>query len=254
MTSQYGQGAELIVIAAVIIGGASILGGRGRVLGACLGAILVVLIDKVLREGMPITRTIKVGDAEMQVKAMASAAAGRGAGLPRPDPARGRADRALAHPPQAGPGRLWAWLRGSRRRPPRGRRHRDRGARRPRAATAAATALGANGLRKFLARRERGRDHPGGLLWLPASSCGRTTGARSTTASTCSCAFTEIALVAVGLTYVIANGDIDLSVGSVLALAGSTAAFLMKARLRPAAGRRSAASSPARSPAASTGC
>ena len=51
-----GLGAELIVIASVIIGGASILGGRGRVLGACLGAILVVLIDKVLREGCPITR------------------------------------------------------------------------------------------------------------------------------------------------------------------------------------------------------
>ena len=29
--SQYGQGAELIVIAAVIIGGATILGGRGRI-------------------------------------------------------------------------------------------------------------------------------------------------------------------------------------------------------------------------------
>ena len=38
ITSQYGPGAELIVIAAVIVGGASILGGRGRVLGALLGA------------------------------------------------------------------------------------------------------------------------------------------------------------------------------------------------------------------------
>ena len=33
--------------------------------------------------------------------------------------------------------------------------------------------------------------------------------------------FTEIALIAVGLTFVIADGDIDLSVGSVLALAGA---------------------------------
>jgi ribose transport system permease protein len=40
-------------------------------------------------------------------------------------------------------------------------------------------------------------------------------------------AFTEIALLAIGLTFVIANGDIDLSVGSVLALSASTAAFLM---------------------------
>ena len=71
VTSQYGQGAELIVIAAVIVGGASILGGRGRVLGSCLGAVLVVLIDKVLREGVPITRTVKVGDIKMEVQAMA---------------------------------------------------------------------------------------------------------------------------------------------------------------------------------------
>ena len=73
ITSQYGLGAELIVIAAVIVGGASILGGRGRVLGSCLGAILVVLIDKVLREGVPITRTLKVGN---------SGDAGAGHGLP----------------------------------------------------------------------------------------------------------------------------------------------------------------------------
>ena len=32
--------------------------------------------------------------------------------------------------------------------------------------------------------------------------------------------YTELALLAVGLTYVIADGDIDLSVGAVLALAG----------------------------------
>ena len=33
--------------------------------------------------------------------------------------------------------------------------------------------------------------------------------------------YTELALIAVGLTYVIAAGDIDLSVGAVLALAGA---------------------------------
>src|SRR5690606_6962836 len=62
---------ELIVIAAVIVGGASILGGRGRLLGGAFGAILVTLIDKVLREGIPMTRTVKVGDVEMQVQGMA---------------------------------------------------------------------------------------------------------------------------------------------------------------------------------------
>jgi ribose transport system permease protein len=41
-------------------------------------------------------------------------------------------------------------------------------------------------------------------------------------------AFSEIALLAVGLTFVMANGDIDLSVGSVLALSGAVAAVVMK--------------------------
>jgi ribose transport system permease protein len=40
--------------------------------------------------------------------------------------------------------------------------------------------------------------------------------------------YTELALITVGLTYVIAAGDIDLSVGAVLALAGSTAAYFLK--------------------------
>ena len=71
ITSQNGLGAELVVIAAVIVGGASIAGGRGRVLGACLGAALTVLIDKVLREGVPITRMVDVGGVQMQVGAMA---------------------------------------------------------------------------------------------------------------------------------------------------------------------------------------
>ena len=47
--------------------------------------------------------------------------------------------------------------------------------------------------------------------------------------------YTELALIAVGLTYVIAAGDIDLSVGAVLALAGSAAAYSLKVL-----GRRSA--------------
>ena len=77
VTSQFGLSAELIVIAAVIIGGASILGGRGRVIGACLGAVLIVLIDKVLREGWPTTRIIKIGDVEdVTVNAVAQLPAG----------------------------------------------------------------------------------------------------------------------------------------------------------------------------------
>src|SRR5437763_8668912 len=71
MIAQSGQGLELIVIASVIVGGASILGGRGRVFGSMLGVILVVLIDKVLREGVPTVRTVVVGGVEMKVQAVA---------------------------------------------------------------------------------------------------------------------------------------------------------------------------------------
>jgi len=41
-------------------------------------------------------------------------------------------------------------------------------------------------------------------------------------------AFSEIGLMTIGMAYVMRNGDVDLSVGAVLALSGSTAAFLMK--------------------------
>lgn len=43
-----GQGYELNVIAAAVIGGASLAGGRGSALGAVLGAILVSLIDNAM--------------------------------------------------------------------------------------------------------------------------------------------------------------------------------------------------------------
>ena len=76
VTAQYGLNAELIVIAAVIIGGASILGGRGRVIGSCLGALLTVLINKVLREGWPVTRIVRIGETETQVNAVAQLPAG----------------------------------------------------------------------------------------------------------------------------------------------------------------------------------
>src|SRR3984957_14620763 len=59
-----GFGLELIAISSVIVGGAAIFGGRGRIFGSCLGAILIGLIDKVLREGIPTTRTIDLGDGE----------------------------------------------------------------------------------------------------------------------------------------------------------------------------------------------
>ncbi len=55
LTAQYGtasvnraEGIELEVIAAVIIGGASLQGGEGTVFGACLGALLVAMITSAL--------------------------------------------------------------------------------------------------------------------------------------------------------------------------------------------------------------
>src|SRR5581483_5325257 len=61
---QFGLGAELVVIASVVVGGAAIFGGRGRVVGSCLGAIFVGVIDKVLREGVQITREINFSGGE----------------------------------------------------------------------------------------------------------------------------------------------------------------------------------------------
>lgn len=43
-----GNGMELLAITAVVIGGASLMGGRGRLLGAIGGAVLLALIDNAL--------------------------------------------------------------------------------------------------------------------------------------------------------------------------------------------------------------
>ncbi len=72
----YGVSWELTVIASVVIGGASILGGRGRVIGSCLGAAVVVLIDKVLREGWPITRIVVIDGESIAVGARFTLPAG----------------------------------------------------------------------------------------------------------------------------------------------------------------------------------
>src|SRR4030095_10710127 len=69
VTSQFGLSAELIVIASVIIGGASILGGRGLIAGSGIGTVLTVLINKVLREGWPTTRVVKIDGVDVTVNA-----------------------------------------------------------------------------------------------------------------------------------------------------------------------------------------
>lgn len=227
ITSQYGQGAELVVIAAVIVGGASILGGRGRMLGAALGAVLVVLIDKVLREGVPIVRTIKIGDVEMEVQAMAQ--------LP-PGAVPAFLGLILLVAVLIEPwiirrnvlGRLWARVRG-RPLPPiveiggvaiEGAQTRG--------STVSDKALHARGFMKFLARRDAAAIILAMLMWLTGLYLRPDFWASLDNSFNLMLAFTEVGLLSIGLTYVIANGDIDLSVGSVLALSGATAAFLMK--------------------------
>lgn len=227
ITSQYGGGAELVVIAAVIVGGASIAGGRGRVVGACLGAALVVLIDKVLREGIPITREIDVGGVKMEVQAYAQLPPGAvpaflglillGAVLIEPWAIKG-----------GGAARVWALLR-RRAAPPAA----DRGeaaivGAQTRGAGSDARGVGAAGIRAFLARRDAAAIMLTVGLWLVGLWLRPDFWGLLDNSFNLLLAFTEIALVSVGLTFVLANGDVDLSVGSVLALSGAIAAFLMK--------------------------
>lgn len=227
VTPLYGVSWELTVIASVVIGGASILGGRGRVFGSCLGAAVVVLIDKVLREGWPITRLIVIDGEEIAVSAKYTLPAGAvlvflglllvTAVLIEPYLVR----RQIA-------GRLWAWLRG---RPP------------PPAfeiggvalegvqtkgAMAADMVLSNTRMGKFLARRDALALMLTAVLWLIGLLLRPDYWWNLSNTFAILLNYTELALITIGLTYVIAAGDIDLSVGAVLALAGSTAAYFLK--------------------------
>jgi ribose transport system permease protein len=226
VTPLYGIQAELIVIAAVIIGGASILGGRGRIAGSCLGAALTVLLDKVLREGWPTTRIVKIGDEEVAVTAVAQLPVGAVpvflglllilAVLIEPWMIRRRVAA-----------RLWAWLLG---RPP------------PPALEVGGVAMQGVGMRsaghdlptstglfgRFLARRDALAIVLAITLWLAGWYLRPDYWWNLSNTFAILLNYTELALITVGLTYVIAAGDIDLSVGAVLALAGSTAAWFLK--------------------------
>lgn len=224
---QGGLQAELIVIAAVIIGGASILGGRGRVIGSFVGALLTVLINKVLREGVPITRILEINGQEIAVQAHFSLPAGAVpvflgillllAVLIEPFIIR----RRLLE-------RVWARLRG--RTPPRTMEAGGiaiEGAQ-TKGTMAADIALSARGFGKFLARRDALAIMLTVLLWFVGLYLRPDYWAFLPNTFAILLNYTELALIAIGLTYVIAAGDIDLSVGAVLALAGSTAAYSLK--------------------------
>jgi len=227
ISPQAGLNAELIVIAAVIIGGASILGGRGRVIGSFIGALLTVLINKVLREGLPITRTEIINGEPVQVQAIFSLPAGAVpafigmllivAVLIEPLIIRRRV-----------PARVWAWLR--RQPPPPAL---EAGgvaieAAQTKGAMATDKALAARGFGKFLARRDSLAIMLTVGLWLVGLYLRPDYWALLPNSFAILLNYTEVALIAVGLTYVIAAGDIDLSVGAVLALAGGAAAYSLK--------------------------
>jgi len=225
---QFGLGAELVVIASVIVGGAAIFGGRGRVIGSCMGAIFVGLVDKVLREGVPIVREIDVGDGEkLQVAAVAQLPPGAVpavlgvvlvlAVLIEPWIVRRRIFT-----------RAWAYLRGAS--PP---QVPDIGeialtAAQTRGTTVQARGLGARGIVAFFYRRDAAAIMLVVALWLFGLWARPDFWGNLDNSFAILLAFSEIALLAVGLTFVMANGDIDLSVGSVLALSGAVAAVVMK--------------------------
>ncbi|MEO8243661.1 MAG: ABC transporter permease [bacterium] len=227
ITSQAGLLTELIVIAAVIIGGASILGGRGRVLGSYVGALLVALLHKVLREGVPITREVKVGDTVMQVQATSTLPAGA-------IPAFIGALLILAvliEPyiiRRKVPQRLFARLLGR----PLPRIVETGGVAiegaQTRGSVVADRAVTARGFGKFLARRDALAIILMVALWFAGLALRPDYWAGLPNTFAILLNYTEVALLTIGLTYVIACGDIDLSVGAVLALAGSAAAYGLK--------------------------
>ncbi len=227
VTSQYGLGYELIIIASVIVGGASILGGRGRVIGSCLGAVLIVVIDKVLREGVPIQRVIKIGDTEMVVNAMAQLPPGAVpaflgmillfAVLIEPVLIRGKLlerirARLTGKPVPPAPDIDSVAIEGTQ----------TYGSR------ASARAMRVKGLASFVHRRDAAAIILMVGLWTVGFWLRPDFWGSLDNSFNLMLAFTEVGFLSIGLTFVIANGDIDLSVGAVLALSGATAAFFMK--------------------------
>ncbi len=227
VTSQAGLLTELIVIASVIVGGASILGGRGRIFGSFLGALLIVLINKVLREGVPITRILEINGERIEVNAVSTLPAGAvpafigalliAAVLFEPYVIR----RKLFQ-------RFWAWITGGP--PP---QITDSGGvalvgAQTTGSRASDTTFDTGWFRKFLARRDALAIILTLILWCVGMALRPDYWWHLSNTFAILLNYSELAILTIGLTYVIACGDIDLSVGAVLALAGSTAAYCLK--------------------------
>jgi ribose transport system permease protein len=123
---------------------------------------------------------------------------------------------------------LWAWLRGKPPPPIPDLGGIAISGVQTRGATVQARGLGKRGLVAFLYRRDAAAILLMIALWLFGWWARPDFWQGLDNSFAILLAFSEIALLAVGLSFVMANGDIDLSVGSVLALSGATAAVIMK--------------------------
>jgi ribose transport system permease protein len=185
-----------------------------------------VRIDKVLREGVPITRVIEVGGEKMEVQAMAQLPPGAvpaflgiilmAAVLIEPWVIRRRlVARAVAR------------LRGL---PPPPEMTETVAIETARTTGTRATSRETEGMWfvRLLARREAAAVIFVVILWLIGFRLRPDFWGNLDNSFNLLLAFSEIGLMAVGMAYVMRNGDVDLSVGSTLAMAGATTAFLMK--------------------------
>jgi ribose transport system permease protein len=185
------------------------------------------VIDKVLREGWPTTRIVQIDGQDVEVSAIAQLPVGAVpallgtllllAVLVEPYVLRRRLI-----------GRFWAWL--WKKEPPliiEAHGIAIEGVQ-TKGTMATDKALTARGAGKFLARRDALAIILTVVLWLIGLWLRPDYWWNLQNSFAILLNYTELALLAIGLTYVIASGDIDLSVGAVLALAGAATAFCMK--------------------------
>ena len=223
-----GFGVELIVISSVIVGGTADL----RRPWPDLRLLPWSHPDRAHRQGSAGRRADHPDDRSRRRRDGASGgggatAAGRGSGIPRRRPRPRRADRTVARSSPLGRPPV-----GSASGPPAAARprYRRRGAHgvQTRGTASQSRSVGKRGLAAFFHRRDAAAVLMMVALWLFGLWARPDFWAGLDNSFAILLAFSEIALLSIGLTFVMANGDIDLSVGSVLALSGAVAAVIMK--------------------------